>query len=97
MQIDNFNLSVRLNGNNIIPIQALSDEIPVLKGVWGEENLIIDKAPCGALEVASATEEASRLIAKYGRKAVEDVYGKDAINLEGKLKPSKRVAATAAK
>lgn len=37
---------VRVNSNNILPIEFLADELPILQGIWGAEN-IQDVTPIG--------------------------------------------------
>lgn len=84
MIIKKYTALIRVNGQNILPTAMLEDELPIYKGVWKEEN-IQELEEAGTQEIDESTE-GYRLIRKFGYKAVEDVYQKDALLLPNMLK-----------
>lgn len=81
---------VRVNSNNILPIEFLADELPILQGIWGSEN-IQDVTPIGTRDVTVETE-LPRLFMKYPTEKVEDIYQKNGLLL-GQMLPTFAVEA----
>lgn len=94
---------IRVNSDNILPIEFLADELPILQGIWGSEN-IQGVEQVGTREIETEPERA-RLFMKYPRDRVEAVYQKDGLLLEQVIrslaieetKPTARAKAPAAK
>lgn len=66
-------VTVRRDANTIIPAEAPKHEIPVLKHLFGAENVTLG-AVIGYVDLDEATEH-ERLAAKYNEEAVTAVHG----------------------
>lgn len=69
-------ITIRRDANTITPVTVPAHELPMLRNMFGKENVTQAEAPAGTVEVDPAGEY-ERLSAKYGAGKVAKVYGDD--------------------
>ncbi|MGL5117530.1 MAG: hypothetical protein ACRC7C_19635 [Beijerinckiaceae bacterium] len=69
-------VTIRRDANTITPITVPAHELPMLRNMFGKENVTQADEPVGSVEVDPAGEY-ERLSAKYGAGKVAKVYGDD--------------------
>lgn len=68
--------TIRRDANTITPVTVPAHELPMLRNMFGKENVTVADEPAGTFEVDPAGEY-ERLGAKYGAGKVAKVYGDD--------------------
>lgn len=69
-------VTIRRDANTITPITVPAHELPILRNMFGKENVVQADEHAGTVEVDPAGEY-ERLSAKYGGGKVAKVYGDD--------------------
>lgn len=69
-------VTIRRDANTITPVTVPAHELPILRNMFGKENVTQAEEVAGTVEVDPAGEY-ERLAAKYGGGKVAKVYGDD--------------------
>jgi len=69
-------LTIRRDANTITPIQVPAYEVPLVKHIFGKEN-VTDESPAPVGVELDPEGEYERLSAKYGAEAIAKFYGDD--------------------
>lgn len=69
-------ITVRRDANTISTIQVPAYEVPLLKNIFGKEN-ITENGPCPVGVELDPEGEYERLSAKYGAERITKFYGED--------------------
>ena len=72
-----YKATVRRDAQTITPIHVSMHEVPILKEIFGEENVTVGEQT-GETEIADTAAEYNRLAGKYGAETVKRVYGTQA-------------------
>ncbi|CAL62412.1 Hypothetical protein HEAR2279 [Herminiimonas arsenicoxydans] len=96
-----FAFKIRRDAHTTTPVDIPEHELPIVQELFGEENVqtadgrSVEEFGIGepSGEVPDPEDEFSRLSAKYGSEAVEEVYGKKASKgLETAMAATKKAA-----